>query len=253
MAAQTPLRILYANVIDPNATMSESVAVSGFPADYCANDFIGVRSRISDRSTGYFQATFTSAQSVTCMVVQGHNLTASGTVALKGSNNNWASSTVIVADTDIDAADPRAFYFSTATYTSFRLYPVDSSNPDGYIEMGKWFLGTYVQPSINYQKGWNRSRQGRSVVTRSTNGIEHIDSRPTQRMAQFSFERATAADVAIIEALITSVTDAVPFYVVADYDHYPNEIDRVRFDSLPTMSKVLNTRWSYTLALREAL
>lgn len=64
----------------------------------------------------------------------------------------------------------------------------DGANPDGYIQIGRVFVGEAWQPTINMSYGAGLGLEDPSEIDESLSGAEFYDERPKYRVAQFSIE-----------------------------------------------------------------
>lgn len=66
-----------------------------------------------------------------------------------------------------------------------RLDIVDSSNPDGYVEAGRIWVGPAWKPSQNIQFGWNIGFVDDSTVSYSRSGQAFVDEKSRRRVLEF--------------------------------------------------------------------
>jgi hypothetical protein len=112
-----------------------------------------------------------TAKQRTCLVIQDHNLSSGATIThMANSVNSWTSppySQVLTWNQEI------IVYYFNNSYQYDRLEINDPSNPDGYIEIGELFIGTYLELS----SGMSLQPKPRERVftygpfTRSTAGV----------------------------------------------------------------------------------
>ena len=252
MAARTPVRIAYGNLVTPNATVTASSSATLFPVSLASIDFRGQRWRSTNDVSEYIQTTWSTAQTYNCMAILDHSLATSGTVELRGSNNNWSSFDTVVASVAV-TLDPAIYFFASQSHSSIRAYFTDPSSTVGYIELGRLFIGTYVQPTRNYFHGWHRSKKSTSTVRYSLNQVPHFDRKPQRREPFLPFTNVTEADRDLISALVDEVDIVDPFLVVTDLDNEPADIDYVRLAQLPEQPNILHQRYAHTLQLVEAI
>lgn len=62
----------------------------------------------------------------------------------------------------------------------------DTSNPDGYIEIGRVFIANGWQPIYNMNVGASIGYNSRSTVSEAQDGTEYFDERTAYRVANFS-------------------------------------------------------------------
>lgn len=88
------------------------------------------------------------AENVDIVFIPYSNVSATGTIKLQGSNDNFAT---IVWSVDLDSGSNYRFAklpSSTVTQDDWRIYIQDKDNADGYIEVGRVWLGVLFKPQI---------------------------------------------------------------------------------------------------------
>jgi hypothetical protein len=84
-----------------------------------------------------------SALAITAFCLSDHNITSGATVKLQAnSSNSWTTPAYTLTLTQTD--QPMVNYISQS-YRYWRVLIQDASNPDGYVGIGKLYLGTYTE------------------------------------------------------------------------------------------------------------
>jgi hypothetical protein len=190
-----------------------------------------------------------SAQEVKALVIGDHNLSAAATITLKGVEPTafsdsvaWNSGTII-------------HYLSAATTKRYwQLQITDAANPDAYIEIGELFLGSYIELSRNYTRGYDYETELLMETNETPYGIRRDRFYNTQKQFSFDFDAVIAADITKMDALVTAVCDRTagtykPFWFNLDSDT-PNDSYLVKFDSLPVKHKA-TTYFELSLEMKE--
>lgn len=168
-------RIVY-NLDDVNGAtiVASSTYNSDFPAGNVINDFVNRPWRSNPPITNpeYVSFDMGSAKSMTCAGIVGHNFSSGATVKLQRSPDNsvWTDvgTFTILLDADGNVLKRVVLFFSSISYRYWRIHIVDTSNPAGYVEMGRVIIGDYYEPSRNYNDYF---------------AIEYIDPSEEQRAA----------------------------------------------------------------------
>jgi hypothetical protein len=171
-------------------TLNNGVTVtfaSGTGADFAAGDrwdvicaaFYGLR-QVLDRnrdtawrskvlaSPEWIRRDLGSARQVTAVAIADHNISSGATIALAGNSaDSWAAPAYSLA---LAWAADTIVAFLDQTYRYWRLEIDDPTNPDGYIEVGDWFLGSYFEPDSNYDRGWSQNRVATETIVRTDAG-----------------------------------------------------------------------------------
>lgn len=148
------MRLHWNNLID-SATLTSDNADPNYPLSAIQGIHLTEAFRFADLTGGYIDIDLGSAKAVSSVGIIG-NLTASATITIKGnSTESWAAPPV---DETVTAYDRNLIeYFTEAEYRYWRLEIADSGNPDGYIEIGRIFLGTFAQlPGIKPEMSLER-------------------------------------------------------------------------------------------------
>lgn len=197
------VRFISVNHAD-DATLSASpAAVSTLPVTNLQLSPRGKISRFTGLATQDIDGTLPSSRLVSGFVLYRHNLTTSATCRLRLYSD--VAMTTLIYDTGAFVALPgkalgeldwgidplgasvftgwgEAFtqlWFTPIKIRAFKITLTDAGNPDGYIDVGRLFLGPFLEPLINIefgtlQLGWSEG----STQTRTGGGSLRTDSSP---------------------------------------------------------------------------
>lgn len=132
----------------------------------------------------------------------------------------------------------------------------DSSNPDGYVELGRIFVGKKYQPTTNMELGASVGYESRTVIEEAISGTEYFDRRNSFRIARFNLNMLDSADSFLISDLMKiSDTDAEVVFI---YD--PDDSTSIgrksflgRFRSLSPIEQPYTTLYRSTFEVKELL
>lgn len=82
----------------------------------------------------------------------------------------------------------------------------DDSNSDGFVELGRVFVGRKYQPTVNMSLGATVGYESRTLVDEAISGAEYFDRRNSVRVTRFNLELLTAAD-ALLNADLMKMQD----------------------------------------------
>lgn len=150
------------------ATMTASSEVSGLPVANLQDMQPAKKWRSTGVATEYILVTFASAVAANAVALVGHNLSASGTIRIRGAvvQANLTSSPTV--DTTAVSAWPGTGKPSIASWPHFtalyrwtnatacrywRIDIADAAPATTYFEAGRLVLGAYWQPTINFDLG----------------------------------------------------------------------------------------------------
>lgn len=125
--------------------------------------------RLTGITSKYIRTAGSTALTANAFFIFFHNITASGTVTVKGSNNNWGTTPFSQAMTR--TANLFVYVSPTLlTYDDFGFYVDDATNTDGYLELGRIWLGEYYQETAGYSPDIQETQEDPSAVMESTGG-----------------------------------------------------------------------------------
>jgi hypothetical protein len=162
------------------------------------------------------------------------------------------------------SAEEIALFTKTLTYVpstvaSARYYQIeffDSTNTDGYVELGRIFIGAIYQPELNMNLGASIGDETNTIVDVALSGAEFFDRRTSSRVAQFTLDHLTYNE-SIINGDIMKIsgTDAEVLYIYDD--NTPLDLHRRAFlgrlRALSPISQPYNTRYQTTYEIKELL
>jgi hypothetical protein len=206
------LRIAYVNRADTATLTANPVVESTMPVTYLQND-----------SRGYvMRSTSTTAQEIKgewggtgytlgCCSLYRHNLITNDTWRLQlYSDTTWTTSVYDSGTIDAfsdNTFDDWDFEFSVMWFTavsgvkSFKLTITSSTNPDGYVEASRLFLGAYTEAEYNPKYGMSLGYESSANVVRSDGGSLYGGAKSRWRTLSFDIEitsesqRATWAEI----------------------------------------------------------
>lgn len=162
------------------------------------------------------------------------------------------------------SAEEIALFTKTLTYVpdtiaSAQYYQIeffDSTNTDGYVELGRIFVGSIYQPALNMNLGASIGDETNTVVDVALSGAEFFDRRTSYRVAQFTLDHLTYNESIINGDIIKiSGVDAEVVYIYDDNTaldlHRRAFLGRLR--ALSPISQPYNTRYQTTYEIKELL
>lgn len=210
----------YGNKID-TATLSGGSWQATLPLNNLKNRRLSKLARSTNATNAFtkFVVDLGSAQNVQCIALILHNISVSGTVQIKGNATNvftapsydsgvvqayssgvippelleWEEDNFWLGTLSQQAlAGYRAPFFlllpsaQFLRYWQFELF--DASNPDGYLQIGRVFIGKQFTPTRNMAYGQSLGDSDDSIFETSLTGEEFIDQRTTFRTHKFELQ-----------------------------------------------------------------
>jgi hypothetical protein len=203
------IRFSYNNIWD-GKTLSYSSQLSNYPAINTQQRWRTYPWRSTGVNIEYIRMEGYSALQANIFVVFNHNFqkNTNSNMRIKGSNDNWATTPLNQAMTK---TDDLFIYISptTLTYDDFGVYMYDVvGNPDGYMEVGRIWMGTYWEPTYGYNSTSIDTIIDPSVVSMSSGGQISTISRPQYKSWAMQFDCIT--DVAGFNSMISAVGTSNP-------------------------------------------
>lgn len=181
------------------------------------SQFTAIRARSTDATAAStkFQVDFGAATSIRLIAFARHNLTTSGTYTIKagttaGASNLYSSGSTAAWHASIVAAEtvgyPASLTHDIGSTISARYWTIeffDGSNPAGYVELARLWMGTTWTPTRSFAFGNSLGFEPRDVSEESLGGVLFHDRRTPRRVHRLSFKALTAdeADGDLLDAM----------------------------------------------------
>lgn len=137
------------------------------------------------------------------------------------------------------------FLASTQSYQYWQVEIDDTANPDGYISIGRVFLGLAFVPTINMSYGVGLQVNDATTYETSLTGEEFYDSRQRYRIYQFSLDWLTESEayqnVLDMQRLMGTSGE---IFVNGDPDDLSNKPRRSFLGRLQNISPVVHDHYS---------
>jgi hypothetical protein len=178
----------------PLANLQDRAASAGAPI-YLSKV---ARSTNDDAASTLINIDLGSAKAVQAFGAIKTNISVSGaTYRLRLGTDNTFATTLYDSGTVSAAAQTPDLILGLASPVTARygrLEITDPSNADGYVQIGRLFIGPALAPADNYSKGAELGYQPRTNVQQSLGGIDHFDARPGRRLFDFALDWLTEAE-----------------------------------------------------------
>lgn len=248
----TPVRIAYDNLLDLSAAVvSASSAAASFPASQVQSYFRALRWRSTGISSEYLTANFGSAQIWSVVILWDHNLTTSATVTISGGSDG-------VSWTEIGSASPTVagqlvVFLTESNYQYCKIAIADPTNSSAYLEVGRVFVGDYIEAERNYTYGHSVTPVSRSSRTETPNGVVHTLVRPQFKKVAFSFSNVTKTQKDTFKTFVETADTWMPVWLMMNPDE---EIDTETYyctldESTPSFVETSHNLYAFNLAFTE--
>jgi len=249
------VRFSYINFADA-AELTASSETTGLPATNLLDPRPTRVWRTSGAASENLVLDLLTAESVSLAALLEHNLTSDATLTLQA-NSSDAWEAPPLEESLAWHGGLIVKFFAAAEYRYWRLLIADAGNPDGFIQLGRIWLGGYFQPSRDFGKDFSLRRVDPSPVVYSDSGSKSVGERTPYRVVELNFpgtdekaEFEQLIEVAGVGGDLIAALDpvnAVWSDGLHDYTLY------CHLESAPEWSHRVNQRWSLRLRLRETI
>lgn len=204
--------ILLTNETNKDATITANSQLTNYPVSNLVHPFITRVFRTGATTTAEVVFDNLAAVSVDSIAIANHNITSSATtIKLQGNATDvWTSPSVdetLTWDEDIIYKT-----FTSSSYRYWRIQVVDSTNPDGYIEIGRSWIGlSFTPPGIGPTV--TAEYFDESVKSQSIGGQTYGDKRFFRYAFVTNFPAITQSDRALFVAEFDRVGYTTPFFI----------------------------------------
>jgi hypothetical protein len=197
-----------------------------------------------------------SANPVTAGVVIEHNLGAVGTITMQGHTADTAAGWYAPDVADVLAGDGtiRLAYRASASKRYWRLLIDDvASNTSGYTQLGVWYVGTYVEPSVNFSVNFEQTPVPLSTIVQAISGATRRDERPSRWVYAMSWLEVPEADRVKLAAWVAAAPIGRPSLLALDPTGSPTSVVYGFFREGVPQQMSGNIYWTVPLTFEEQL
>ena len=186
----------YANQVD-DAPVSGGSWETAYPLTNIKTRYLFQRARsTSDLSSASTIVIDTGEnQTIGLVALVRHNISTNGAVQILGYEDS--ALTELAFDSTALPIYPGGEFAHAFTPTSARYWKIiidDGGNPDGYIELGRVFIGWRFDPEVCADWDMSISVEPKTTVIEALAGPEYFDSRPNRRVVTGKWSWLTQAE-----------------------------------------------------------
>ena len=194
---------------------------------------------------------FSTAKQVSSLAIANHNFTTGATLTLEGNSiDSWGSPAV--SESIVVSEGIITKFFAGASYRYWRLVMNDAGNPDGYLQIGRMFLGEFLQmPPISFDP--RIPYVTTSKRTRSSSGQTYGDRGYRSYTPSFSFPFISEPERLEIEEMYGSVEHVKPVFLLIWEDSlsvFPALYATIAQENI-TWNRGADFHWATTIAFEE--
>lgn len=254
-------RLFYTNKLKTTpATLTPSSEATEYPASNLITDNYAEvwHSTEAGASALTIVADFGAAVTIDAVALGNINIRSTATVKIQGHTaDSWGTPDV---DETIDCSKLTATDFrrnlyhelaSSASKRYWRISITDNGNPDGFIEVGEWYLGEFIELVDNFDSSNSRDLVRNNAKLRTEYEQAFVYDRDWGWMLEFTWSNVQEATRDQLRLLHQTVKgDAIPFFFVIDPTD-PAEALFVRCASPLREGRIHYDAYNLSLALEE--
>jgi len=247
---------------------------STLPLSNLQNRQMGKVARSTDATTGStkFDAALASSVPIRVLAFAAHNLSDAALYRVEASNSSgfgaltydsgwldvWpAAYLATVTDKGEDIWTKAHVLAATVSSLYWRVLFDDASNPDGYVQIGRLFIGKGFQPEINLQFNGSIGIETATPTQVALNGAEYFDHRPSARVVKASTQFMTENEAMseVYEIVRRSGIDGEVVFVwdPDDTTHAPRRQFLAHLRTLSEMEDPFVDQWNYSWEFKELI
>lgn len=138
-----------------------------------------------------------------------------------------------------------------------RVFIIDETNPDGYIQFGRFFLSSDWQPTLNISYGMQIGYESRTVTDESIAGAEFFDIKKAPRVVRFNInnlkEDEAMSRAFDMQRILDTHGEVFFVYDPEDTLHLLRRSFLGRSRQLNPLEIVFNDRWNTSYEIKEII
>ena len=247
-------RFLWQNLFD-SATITASSEASGFPVTKIQHRHFLKAWRSAGLSAEWVKADLGSPQAIKAFIVKYHNLTTAATVHVQANSSDSWSGTLPVDVTVTVTADMVARgvivvdWASAETYQWWRILITDATIADGYVRIGRIYIGGYFEPSRDFYREYDDNQVTLSEIVKGASGQKFVNVLPKYDTFALIYQGLNSTDFATIQTIKRAVGADMAFFIILDSANLQNETYYVSCSSDDWQIHHVFARNNYNLTL----
>lgn len=138
-----------------------------------------------------------------------------------------------------------------------RVFIIDPTNPDGYVQFGRFFLSSDWQPTLNISYGLQLGYESRTVIDEAISGAEFFDVRKAPRVVRFNINNLKEDEAMTraldMQRLVDTHGEVFFVYDPEDTIHLLRRSFLGRSKQLNPLEIAFNDRWNTSYEIKELI
>lgn len=246
------MRIFWNNDLD-NYTLTANSENSYYPVANIQDYQLIKVYRSTDITSEWVKVDAGSGNTITATgaCILAHNLTSSGTYKIQGNATDvWTAPSV--DETFVYDSDIMIKTFNSASYRYWRFSLADATNPDTYLEIGRLFLGTYLEFADQPSKDFPLTYEDTSTVDYSITGQAFGDEGIIYKLYNFKFPYWTDTVRKSVVTMVEDIKLVKPVILVPDENNTDKLIPvYAKLNDNLSFNHIIGYIYNGTLSFRE--
>ena len=241
------IRLLWQNY-HPEATLTASSASADWPVDFLQNRWPTLVHRTTGVSSEWWKWDLGAAQTIKYFVFWNHNFTSGATLTLQAnSEDSWGAPPYSAS---VTWRAEKLIHYPDQSYKWWRLVVANAGNPDGYLKGGYAYLGSYFEPTYNYQ-GKHRELTDPSIISLSFDGQAAAAEKTKYTGLTYEFAAVTDSDRAVLETIWDTLGLSEHWFLIEDSSK-PENVLYVKNTSSWAFESIRKNISAFSLAVETA-
>ena len=200
------MRIAYANLIDAGSAPTALTADLLYPVENMQNQRLAKRWRSTDPSAQTIVVNLGSAQAVDTVAILGHNLSGSAAVTIEAhTSDSWGTPALSAITLVYNAGAILKYLAAAQTFQYWRFILDDPTNTDGYVEVGRPWLGEYLAIDPSSLDAFTVTKKRSDTVTYGRDRQKYATEGVGWRNFNLSFPRTSGSALTAILTMYDTV------------------------------------------------
>lgn len=200
------MRIAYKNLIDAGSAPTASTTDLLYPVENLQNQRLSKRWRSTAPTAQTIVVNLGSAQAVDTVAILGHNLSGSAAVTIEAHTSDlWTAPALSAITLTYSEGAILRYFGSAATFQYWRFILDDPSNADGYVEVGRPWLGTFLAINPSSLDAFTVTKKRSDTVTYGRDRQKYATEGIGWREFNLSFPRTSGSALTAIQTMYDTV------------------------------------------------
>ncbi len=200
------MRIAYLNLIDAGSAPTALTTDLLYPVENMQNQRLAKRWRSTDASAQTIVVNLGSAQAVDTLAILGHNLQVSATVIVEAhTSDSWGTPALSAITLTYNAGAILKYLAAAQTFQYWRYTLNDPTNTDGYVEVGRPWLGTFLAIDPSSLDSFTVTKKRSDTVTHGRDRQKYATEGVGWREFNLSFPRTGGTALTAVQTMYDTV------------------------------------------------